>query len=67
MKNPGQLVNIACMSTALAFAFARAGDLPSARVQVLAGQMALAAARRRYCDQAGELPPVSGEERWHTD
>ena len=60
-----QLLRIANMRAALAKAFACSGDLPSARVHVLAGQMALAAARCRYSDEAAGLPPVSGEEPRH--
>ncbi len=65
MQTAIKLVGLAGMRAALAAAVARTGDLPSARVHILAGQMALAAARRRYSEEAAALPPVVGEELRH--
>ena len=65
MATATELVKMANLRATLAMAVAYAGDVPSARVHVLAGQMALAAARRLYSDEASSLPPVKGEECLH--
>ena len=65
MSSVLQLVGIASMRAALATSVAQAGDVTLARVHILAGQMALAAARQRYSDEAAALPPIAGEELRH--